>query len=1684
MSRRLKSVVSAVLALVFVFTYIPLQGLTKVAAAGSTTPELTVSKKVTWNASDRTKADITITSDVPELSDTNVLFIGTLCKSHSLNTDTVSKSIDSIAKNANVYYYMLSEDNNSTSYNMPTGCSGVIMRNTSLSDDQKTNIDHGFKETGNHASIAGFINLLYNLILDPNNKNKINYDYIVFEFDCSRVAATNHLISDTSKDSKVYKLASELDENFYKKNKVIWITDCQIIDGTRNNQHGEAYIPTNYYYSGGVKRLDPAHFKQLCAVFAPDYYLDNYEVKTTNPDPFGIEDSRNRTTKTLDENKYKLEVGVRSVGPDYVNGDNDNDHNYMVYPNTARQLSYSKAAEIADFLYMAIEGVTMKFDDNIKVADNMTVTNVKVDVLRQLPSTETPTPTPTWVDHTNLNLASVTPTGTDGNKYKADKDGVIKVTTGNTDPADNNSIAISVTDVKNQIKKVRVTISLYDPDEFASCIEKKMENGQPVTDDDGNYVYIMNPNDGQADVTAVQKGTSSSGSGTTLGEGHGAADAPVVTTYTVTSTVTNGDQDYDDVNQNGKATTATTTPAALSVVTYRKDTTVFTYTPDTGYGIDTIKIDGAPVTLTSGVASSTTAGSEYSISTDQDGVVTITLPLITKDRSIDVKFKSIAPVLSISKAIVSPSPATVTVAAGDYITYKITVTNSGESAASGVEITDTIDTSLVEYEESDNNGIYDDADTVTWSNLTVAANSSKDLTLKVKVKSNIEATKTIKNTAKGTYNNDDITPSNETSITGKGRDVTFVYNITGAPAGFVTPSPVTETYGSNPTQAGSVAVSVTPPDGYTMSSWCSDSNCTTQMNFTNKITSSNYSISPDDKIQVYAKLTSIKDFSIAKTVTYGNGDAITEPVGPASTVKYKITVTNNNQYAAISNVKVVDAVPEGLIVATPVPDSGSYDATKNEISWTIASIPAGDSVDLTFNASVPGDLKVSKDYKNVATLVSAEGTTINDKKADVTFSAKPDDIVIGVVKTWSDSWTAHPTETVYVRLYRNDQPIAASASSELIELNSTNQSWTGVFPNYDNNGSLYEYEFKEVIPATATTSETAFDAANNMNGRYKVEYSVDTTTGITTISNNYVIKPTDFTFEKVADGAAVPGGTLVYTLNVTNNRPETATNVVVEDILPQGLTFGSLSDSTNAQYDDTENKVTWTIPSVAGNGSASLTITATVDSSFAADPAQIENIANITAVGGTTYTGEEQPSTKALTDVRSFTVTKVWSGTTTTPTSVKVQLMQNSVAYGSPVTITATDGWTYTWTNLPLYNGTDYYLYEVVETPVTGYKDPVYDYSGKNYGNTSATITNTLKTYNISYAFSGSVAPSGVTPPAPTTVDYGTKYDAEPAMSATNYVFDGWYTDSSCSSASKYTNGTTIDDTNAPGGNLILYGKWTDMPVISYQFVGDVPAGQNTPAPTRVVPGYKYNAEATPSEQYYSFTGWCTDVDCMVPYADGTAINVNTELYGKWERKTSQVNHVLVTGDSPDPSEVTYPADTTPNQGDTIPVPSDPVYTGDDYDFDGWFSDPDGNTPYTPTVLGDDPLNIYAKWTKKIQVTYEFLGTVPSGANVPGMDKIRPQTSYDSAVLGATPAGYKFDGWYLDQQMTQKYVDGTVLGTDVKLYGQFRAIDPGTQTGDNSKTTLWATMLLLSVAGFRVLIYLKKKEEFEREQVR
>ncbi|MCA9349512.1 DUF11 domain-containing protein [Candidatus Saccharibacteria bacterium] len=157
----------------------------------------------------------------------------------------------------------------------------------------------------------------------------------------------------------------------------------------------------------------------------------------------------------------------------------------------------------------------------------------------------------------------------------------------------------------------------------------------------------------------------------------------------------------------------------------------------------------------------------------------------------------------------------------------------------------------------------------------------------------------------------------------------------------------------------------------------------------------------------------------------------------------------------------------------------------------------------------------------------------------------------------------------------------------------------------------------------------------------------------------------DLSLDKQVSSADNPiefGSTIEYQITVTNPTDFNASNIVVEDVVPSELNVTNVTASSGSYSGST-----WTIPSIAANSSATLTIQATV-----AQDGQIDNTATI-------QSADQLDTNQANnTDTVSFTVDLIRPDLAVEKTAVgsfvenslgtyRIQVSNNTSSPGSPV---------------------------------------------------------------------------------------------------------------------------------------------------------------------------------------------------------------------------------------------------------------------------------------------------------------------------------------------------------------------------------------------------------------------------------
>ncbi len=360
------------------------------------------------------------------------------------------------------------------------------------------------------------------------------------------------------------------------------------------------------------------------------------------------------------------------------------------------------------------------------------------------------------------------------------------------------------------------------------------------------------------------------------------------------------------------------------------------------------------------------------------------------------------------------------------------------------------------------------------------------------------------------------------------------------------------------------------------------------------------------------------------TAVKAGGDA--EFYGAGDVYTYNITVTNNGS-AAAQNVVVTDTIPEGVSLYNAKNASVNGDV----LTWTIDKLEAGASKTVAFDVKVNDTTEFVSTINNTAYVNDIPTNTTEDivKKGtvDVQFVDEAGNALADSLHYEGKPGTAHGT-TDAIDIYG-------------YQLKTTTGSTDGNFVE----GNITIIHVYERLVGTVVISYIDKDNGQNIlpdvsgSGWVGDAIESDQWTEITNYTYVSTDKPAEMVFidgnvhiihyytfieaddtplvlEKAslpASGTTVrPGEDIEYIITLTNTRVDDVNNVVIEDYIPDGMTF--VSASTGGQYAD--GKVVWNVGTIPVGASKTVFFTARVND-------ELTGSGNLRNVASATYTNRD-----------------------------------------------------------------------------------------------------------------------------------------------------------------------------------------------------------------------------------------------------------------------------------------------------------------------------------------------------------------------------------------------------------------------------------------------------------------------------
>ncbi len=586
--------------------------------------------------------------------------------------------------------------------------------------------------------------------------------------------------------------------------------------------------------------------------------------------------------------------------------------------------------------------------------------------------------------------------------------------------------------------------------------------------------------------------------------------------------------------------------------------------------------------------------------------------------------------------------------AGGQLKYTMTVTNRGPSVASGVAITDTLPagvglvSTLPAFP-----GCTEFGGTVTCSLGTLGVGATTTATIVIAVSPT--ATGNLVNTATVSATESDPDPSNNTATTSTpiGFEADLALSKTASPD---SPGPGgTLTYtltvtNNGPSDATGVNVADTLPAGVTLDSAtpaqgscqgapiisCSigglSSGATTTVTIVVTVSSSTVgtlsniagvSASEPDSVPGNNESTVLTLVPAEADVTLSKSDA-PDPVDVGARLRYELTVSNNGPSTA-TGVTVTDTLPEGAVFVSSTPGFPTCTEFGGTVTCSVGQIVAGAETSIAIEVIAP---LAAGTVTSTATVAANERdpvpannevteNTVILPRADLSLSksGSPDIVGIGDTLTYTLTITnIGPSAAKEVKA-KDTLPVGVDFAAATPSQGTCSRDGLEVTCSFGElqAGATSLVSIQAVVNASATS--TISNVASVTSTVPDPDVTNNAATSVAAVSAK-----ADVSVSKSASpDPVIAGGTLTYTVLVSNAGPSPATSVTLIDTLPSSVTFVSAAPTqgeSGVGCTEFGGIVTCALGTLAPGTAATATIDVRIASTATSS---VSNVATITA---------------------------------------------------------------------------------------------------------------------------------------------------------------------------------------------------------------------------------------------------------------------------------------------------------------------------------------------------------------------------------------------------------------------------------------------------------------------------------------
>jgi len=635
----------------------------------------------------------------------------------------------------------------------------------------------------------------------------------------------------------------------------------------------------------------------------------------------------------------------------------------------------------------------------------------------------------------------------------------------------------------------------------------------------------------------------------------------------------------------------------------------------------------------------------------------------------------------VADLVVSKTNYRTTVQPGETLAYLITVTNTGNIAAT-VSVTDTLPANTA-FLVASNGGTQTapDSGIVTWPDFTLAGSGASTTrlvvaTLGTTLSAGVDV---ITNTVTVTSSNevdasnniawdvDLVNAAPNLTLSKSDGDVnaipgeTLVYTLTYANAGNqgATGVVITETIPAHTTFAG--------PTGWS----CGDTDCTYDLGALTAGGSGFITFTVSISTPLPANVTHINNTAVIADDGSNGADLIpanniattatpveatpdleisksngVDEVTPGDTLVYTLVITNTGDQDA-ARVTLTDNLPAHTTFITASNDG--WLSAPGVVTWSdFALAGGGASATRVLTVTVDNPFPVAADHITNTATVADEGTTYaTATDVDAIINAAP---ILALSKS-NDVTTVTPGSTLIYRLVITNSGNQLAAGIVL----------TDTLPDY----TAFVLASHDGVVEDGVVTWPAFDlSGGGASATRLLVVSVDTPlpAGVTTIANTAALRDNrgfsaiavdvddvnanpDFILIKTsAVTTTTPGATFSYTITLTNMGNQDATNVVLSDTLPADVSFAGASDGG---YSATVSIVVWPpLPLLVSGASVTRVLTVSVNPTLPAGVEWLVNTASVVDDRGYTATTQHGTLVEATPDL---VLTKRDGGVNATP---------------------------------------------------------------------------------------------------------------------------------------------------------------------------------------------------------------------------------------------------------------------------------------------------------------------------------------------------------------------------------------------------------------------------------------------------